>query len=188
MSTTLSCNHQTAQTSEAAYNFILNHAYPMRWYENRLLPITLAFILGFGLIQLQKAFIPSPRLGLSILGLVAEIFGFVGDTYFTHTAMRLKPEFDQRGLHFPITEAAWLLPEHPNVKDLLFSWNTLLTLVFWPLAFWVPPFGIGLFFIRTCAMATSIRQAHRLRKTLRLIDRKAAAPHSPIDPGQLAAL
>lgn len=184
-----SCNHQNHRTSEDAYDFVINHAYPVRWYETHWIPIALVAILLFPISQLQKALHINPSLSLSVLGLSVEIVGMIGDIYFTHMAMRIKPEFDKRGLEFPTAEAAWLLPDYPTLKELIFGWNTVLTvLLVWPIAFLYPLGGFAMLFGRTCAMFTNARQAKRFKKTLRLIDRKEAAPHTPVYPHQLVAL
>ena len=143
------CNHQNDPTGEDAYDFVINHAYPVRWYENRFIPVAIVTILFFPLLELQKALHLYPNLSLSILGLSMAIVGWVGDTYFTHAALLIKPEFDKRGIEFPTAETAWLLPDYPTLKQQIFGWNTVLTiLLYWPCSFLYPPLGLCMFIVQ----------------------------------------
>ena len=157
------------------YNHILTR-HPFRWFEQRWLHVLTAFSLGVGLLYVQAEFAPIHPTVFIVAGLLSHLAGTTWDIYTTANTMRLKAQFDQLGLEFPIYEANPLLPTHPTLTDQLVSISGLIGIAALPLIYYFPSIGIASGVARLLAGIYNLRQRKRLLLTLEALDN---APHHP---------
>lgn len=80
----------------------------------------------------------------SVLILILYVLSRVADMVSTLQTTALKPDFDKRGMEFPVYESNENLPDYPTRKDLLFGKTTLSEIFLGGVAFLIP--GAGIFF------------------------------------------
>jgi hypothetical protein len=114
------------------------------------------------------------RAGTSIWLTGAAVVVFVGsillDTYVTAMCLSLKSQYDSRGLWFPIAEANPLLPEFPTVRQLIWSWPSLVGLMVLPLVVIFPLFGFSLALAVLIVVMGNLRRRKRMIRELTLFD------------------
>lgn len=143
------------------------------WFEEDRLTTLLYFILLvplFGVFWWQ--FKLQPPLAWSIVGLMSYTVGFVADSYTTWRCLRLAPEFERRGVDFPLREQNPFMKDKPNLIEQWVNVSTLYSLGVGVAAWLVPGSGIAAGLAHGAAARNNEFKWRRLRVQLRLIDLK----------------
>jgi hypothetical protein len=158
------------------------HTYPRAWYEHRVFSsriLMLALALPpFWLLAGLKVL---PSVPLSVIGVIVYFTGLALDVFSTARVSNLKPEFDRRGLVFPLYESATTFPPEPALKDILTHWHFWFMVAAVPVIYLVPTGAFAILIARLSATLSNLRQARRLKLALSQID--AAGPRSTVSTG-----
>lgn len=141
------------------------------WYEKERLTALLYFFILiplFGLFWWQYKL--QPPLAWSILGVMAYAAGFTADSYTTWRCLRLAPEFERRGVPYPLREQNPLMKDRPGQIEQWVNVSTLYSLGVGVAAWLVPGSGIAAGLVHGAAARNNHRKWGRLRVQLRLID------------------
>ena len=137
------------------------------WYDRevfwRWIPLATGLAIWYFLFHLQRI---SFNIWLSLIALALAIAGWMFDTFNTHALFQLKPRFDQKGLDFPVVEANPHLPDFPTLQEQIFSWPTLLEVLFWVGSFYIPPLGFFLGLAHLAAAFSNWQYKRRLQSLL----------------------
>jgi len=141
------------------------------WYED------LRGIAGFYLILTTPIFFflwwqyqLSPPLALSVFGLVVYMVGFAADSLTTWQMFRLVPEYERRGVPFPLEEKNPFMKKEPTLWEQIVNLSTLFSLAIAVIAWIAPAIGIAGGVVHATAASNNRRQARRLNVQLRLLD------------------
>jgi len=148
--------------------------YPVRWWEIPRSRLLVGALFVYPLLLAQSGLGDDVR--ISILGVLIVLACFAADTYSTVLIMRLKPEFDRRGMEFRSYEANRFLPIYPTAKELTFNWMSLFTICLLPIVFLVPVAALFAVLIEGAQALSNLQTWARLKLALKIADSGAVDP------------
>ncbi len=98
------------------------------------------------------------------------ILSILADRVTTALTLRLRPQFERRGLQFPTHEGNVLLPHFPTLRDQLFHWTNLLVLLFLVVEFTKPIVAVFAVVIEGVQALATLRIWCRLKLALKYFD------------------
>jgi hypothetical protein len=149
--------------------------YPLLWFENLRLRLVLAGLLIVPLTLLQVQLGMPGSWWLSAGGILCTIATCFADAYTTHLVLRLKSEFEKRGVPFPTHEANPLLPQFPTAKQMILNPTTLLIPLLIALVYVAPLISLLVLLIEGAQAVSNWMIWRRLTLTLALLDKANAS-------------
>jgi len=122
------------------------------WHDRDLLfrwiPLSIGLLIWYLMYYRWQV---SFNVWISVGAVCWAIVGKALDTFTTHALFRLRPLLHSRGLDFPFVETNPFLPPHPTLRQLIFSWPSLLEFLSWVASFLGPPIGFFMGFAHMAA-------------------------------------
>ena len=143
--------------------------YPKLLIEKDWVRYLLANLVFFPLYFLQFRLGLFPNLWLSLSGAAFYVAGGIYDIYTTNEVFKIKVQFDERHLNFPIVEGNKFLPPFPNLQQIIFKRTLIFTMVLFPIAIIFPGFGVGFGLARYLVGLANLRNKKRVLLVLRMI-------------------
>lgn len=158
-------------TIDQAYQHALEK-FPRHWYERRTTVVLFGIVSGLMLATVQASgFGIDSSIGFSLIGVTCYVVGLLGDVYSTQRVMRLKSQFDRRGIDFLMVERHPLLPEHPTFSDHFRVQGMVLDVMLLVVVWFIPIVGIASLSYRLCAVFNNQRKHKRLLLLVAMMNR-----------------
>jgi len=104
--------------------------------------------------------VPNKWLSLGVVGGLIVVFGL--DVYTTVLRHKREGMYQKNGWEFPAPEANPYMSQSPTVREMIFSWATVLTLLIIVASFIWPSIGIPVIVLRLLAVVLNYRDHQRL--------------------------
>lgn len=149
--------------SDQVYHLAMRK-YPVRWWENPRSRLLIAVLLIYPLLLVQSSL--GDEIWISIVAVAITLASFAADTYSSILIMRLKPEFDRRGLEFRTHEVNRFLPMYPTARELVFHRMNLFAIGLVVLTFLLPVSAVFAILVEGVQALGNFRTWERLKLAL----------------------
>lgn len=119
-----------------------------------------------------------PPITVAIASIVLYIISEIADTHTTYQCTELKPEFEKRGVPFPLREKNRFLSDVPTLRELVFSVPTLVVLGASLMSFILPGFVWATTYHKLRVSASNHRLNQQTRYELSLYKKLAGEGHT----------